>query len=70
MMECYDCRFFEAYREDYAPGLCRRNPPQLLGDATPETEHGLSGYWPEVQGDSDWCGEFSQKRLDEGGEKS
>ena len=50
---CDACRFFDRFYESCKAGLCRREPPRIIGK-------GDDGYlianWPQVT-DADWCGE-------------
>lgn len=58
--ECGNCRFWALYRGSEERGICRKNPPKVIGE-TSMFGTVFSTRWPEVKSDS-WCGEH-QKRT-------
>jgi len=57
---CQKCKYFNPYFDQHnhvklGYGVCRYNPPQIVGG-----DHGTNGYWPDVY-NNDWCGHHVEK---------
>ena len=55
---CEICIYFDPYKHPNGKvyfGLCRINPPVVLN------LDNLTGSWPEVEGDVDYCGSFRKR---------
>lgn len=53
---CSKCRYFAVIKDQAHYGVCRRNPPQVVGNFG-EGAIAAPGAWP-ITGTLDFCGEF------------
>ena len=68
-MNCKECKYYEDVTA--AEGRCRKSPPQtipipreqsrILGQANQQFGLHIISYWPQVNGETDFCGEFLRK---------
>ena len=61
---CDHCAHWDGDPSDDRVGLCRRNPPVVLGKQVgllaADEGYDHLGLWPETMA-HDWCGEFKRK---------
>ena len=57
---CVDCKFCNVVSKDQ--GVCRRNPPQLVGVMTDKGLNMGSGF-PAVTLARDWCGRYEKEPI-------
>lgn len=67
--KCENCRYYTP-NADSACGQCKRYPPSAERESYTETWDGTEcekrstvTFFPVVEGQVDWCGEFKEKKV-------